>query len=53
MMSAIELKPDVVEFLENTTTTQYSMGIKSYIVNGTAYTETDKKGLYLVQFLNK
>lgn len=52
MMQAIELKPDVVEFLENTTTTQYSMGVKSYIVNGTVYTETDEKGIYLVQFLN-
>jgi hypothetical protein len=51
MMTIIELKPDVIEFLENTGTIWVDGDERSFIVNNTWYKPTDDKGVYTVEFL--
>lgn len=54
MMLSVTLHPEVIKFLEETGTVYFdSMGIKSYIVNNSCYTETDVKGIYTIQFIKE
>jgi hypothetical protein len=53
MMLTIELKDDVVQFLEESGCTTDEKQVKSYIVNNTLYTATDVKGMYVVSYYNK
>jgi hypothetical protein len=46
----VELKDDVIEFFNNQGTIMYERGVKSFIVNNAAYTETRKKNIYTVTF---
>lgn len=46
----VQLKPDVVEFLDSQQTVVYCLGVKSYIINNAVYTETKKPGIYVVSF---
>jgi hypothetical protein len=51
MMTIVELKPDVIEFLENTGRIWVDGDERSFIVNNTWYKPTDDKGIYTVEFL--
>lgn len=51
MMLIIELKPDVIEFLENTGTIWNDGEERSYVVNNNWYKPTNEKGVYTVEFL--
>jgi hypothetical protein len=51
MMLIIELKPDVIEFLENTGTIWVDDDERSYVVNNSWYKPTNEKGVYTVEFL--
>ena len=52
MMTLVKLKPDVVEFLENSVWKQEEEGVVSFIVNEIVYSETNEKNVYMVSILD-
>jgi hypothetical protein len=46
------LKPDVVEFLEESGIVLINGDVRSYVVNGHVYTETKNKGEYQISQLS-